>query len=554
MKRIPTIWSEHLVNGTIYHEFPENSVYEFFKERTVSALNNVAIEFEGARMTYADLLEQVDIAASSLLQYGIKKGDIVTIVSPNIPQAIVTVYAVNKVGAISNILHPLLPAEEIHYHINNTDSKAVFILDRLYDKIQNAKWTGISPLVILYTVSDALSFPRKLLVKEKKLQTVSNNILYWKTFLSNGGKKTIGHASSPDDIALILYSSGTTGVQKGVCLTNRNLNCYAVQCHEVGECIQNACSLAVLPIFHGFGLCSAILNMLSCCSHLYLLPTYDPVKCNRLIFKKRIEAIYAVPAIYDALVHSKEMQTRDYSFLKYMFCGGDQIRYRTEHTFNAYMEKIGSPTRIIAGYGLTECVAGCLGNALFWSKEGTAGMVFPDTKAKIIQPGTEEELPVGTPGELCICSPCVMKGYYKNEEATQKVLHVHKDGNTWLHTGDVFSVDEDGFYTFHSRLGRMLVVNGYNVYPEMVEKALMKIPEVTQCCVVGRPAHSGGDQVIAVVCVKDNSIAPKQVIDRCKAYLPEYALPLQVIIKEKLPLSKVGKIDYKKVAEEINHE
>ena len=309
-----------------------------------------------------------------------------------------------------------------------------------------------------------------------------------------------------------------------------------------------------MPIFHGFGLCAAIHSTLTCCSHLYLLPTYDAQKCNKLIFKKRIEGIFAVPAIFDALVHSDEMKSRDYSFLKYLFCGGDQIKARTERTFNSYMEKIGSPTRILSGYGLTECVAGCTSNALFLNREGTAGIAFPDTKLKIVEPGTEQELPVGAAGELCVCGPCVMKGYYKNEAATREVLHVHQDGKTWLHTGDVFSVDEDGFYTFHSRLSRMLVVNGYNVYPEMVENALMQISGINKCCVIGKPARSGGDRVVAVVCMKENGPAPADIIEKCKSYLPEYALPHQIVIRDKLPLTKVGKVDYKKLSEEVLNE
>ncbi len=554
MKRTPTVWSEHLVDGIIYTDFPESSMYEFLVERTASALEDVAIEFEGAQTTYSELLSQIDAVAVSLLALGIKKGDVITIASPNIPQAVVTVYAANKIGATSNMLHPLLTATEMQYHVENTESKAFFILDMLYEKIKGITWVDKQPTIVLFSIADALTFPKNLLVRRVKPKSKPENLYLWQEFLKDRTAEPSFPVSSPDDTALILYSGGTTGAQKGVCLTNRNINCYAVQCHEVGACIQKARSLAVMPIFHGFGLCSAIHNMLTCCSHLYLLPTYDAQKCNRLIFKNHIEAIFAVPAIYDALVHSDEMRTKDYSFLKYMFCGGDKLKTRTEHTFNSYMEKINSSTRILPGYGLTECVAGCLCNALFMSKEGTAGIAYPDTELMIVEPGTENELPTGTPGELCVCGPSVMKGYYKDDTATRKALQMHSDGKTWLHTGDVFSVDEDGFYTFHSRLSRMLVVNGYNVYPEMVENALLRIPGVAKSCVIGKAARAGGDRVIAVVCLNQSDLSPEDILRECKNRLPEYAMPHQVIIRDNLPATKVGKVDYLQLEKEIAYD
>lgn len=560
MERKTTVWSEHLVNGVIYDRLPENSMYEFLVERTKNCLNSVAIEFEGNKTTYADLFDQIESVSLSLIQIGIKKDDIVTIVSPNITQAVVTVYALNRIGAVANMLHPLLPSAEIQNHIENTGSKAVFVLDMLYDKLENVTWNYAKPTVVLYSIHDALSFPKSLFMQRKKVADKPDNLLYWTEFIKAG--KTLLNPvypiSNPDDVALILYSGGTTGKSKGVCLTNKNINCYAVGAHEVGECIQGAKSLAVMPIFHGFGLCSAIHNMLTCCSHLYLLPQYDMNKCNKLIFKEKIECIFAVPAIYDALVYSKEMQTKDYSFLKYLFCGGDKLKIRTERKFNGYMEKINSSTRIVPGYGLTECVAGCTSNALFVTKEGTAGMAFPDAELKIVEPGTENELPIGTPGELCLCGPTVMKGYFKDEEATRKALRVHSDGKTWLHTGDVFSVDDEGFYTFHSRLSRMLVVNGYNVYPEQIENAIVQLPFIKKCCVVGEETKIGGEAPAAVVTLYgDNTevLSSDEIIEEvnkaCKEAVPEYSLPRRVVILDDLPMTKVGKIDFKKVAEII---
>ena len=553
MRRSSSVWSDHLPDGSFCGNFPENTMYEFLVERTGRALDRTAVEFEGKKTSYGVLLKHIDGIAASLRFHNIGWGDIVSIISPNIPQAVETVYAVNKVGAIANMLHPQLPAAELRDHIENTESKAVFILDSLFTKIEKAEWKTDPPWIILYSVADALDFPKKLFAGHAKYPRGKDRLLSWKKFLKRHADGPVSCKGTADDVALILYSGGTTGIQKGVCLTNRNMNCYAVQSHEVGGCTRNARSLAVLPLFHGFGLGSGVHNMLTCCSHIFLLPVYDAVKCNKLIFKKKIGVIFAIPAMYEALVHSDEIQTEDCSFFQYLFCGGDRLEEKTERNFNKIMEKRGFSARIIQGYGLTECVAGCTSNALFRAKEGTAGMAFPDVELKIISTETGEELPAGEAGELCVCGPTVMRGYYKNEEASAQALRADHDGRIWLHTGDIFSVDREGFYTFHSRRSRMLVVNGFNVFPEMVEKAMLQIPGIARCCVVGTSARIGGDRIAAAVQLRDDGQGqtPDSIRHACGSLLPDYAVPYRIVIMDVFPLTRVGKVDYRRIAREI---
>ena len=555
MRRSSSVWSDHLPDGSFCGNFPENTMYEFLVERTGRALDRTAVEFEGKKTSYGILLKHIDGIAASLRFHNIGRGDIVSIISPNIPQAVETVYAVNKVGAIANMLHPQLPAAELRDHIEETESKAVFILDSLFTKIEKAEWKTDPPWIILYSVADALDFPQKLFAGRAKYPRGKDRLLSWKKFLKRHADGPVSCKGTADDVALILYSGGTTGIQKGVCLTNRNMNCYAVQSHEVGGCTRNARSLAVLPLFHGFGLGSGVHNMLTCCSHIFLLPVYDAVKCNKLIFKKKIGVIFAIPAMYEALVHSDEIRTEDCSFFQYLFCGGDRLEEKTERTFNKIMEKRGFSARIIQGYGLTECVAGCTSNALFRVKEGTAGMAFPDIELKIISTETGEELPAGEAGELCVCGPTVMRGYYKNEDASAQALRADPEGRIWLHTGDIFSVDREGFYTFHSRRSRMLVVNGFNVFPEMVEKAMLQIPGIARCCVVGTSARIGGDRIAAAVQLKDDGQGqtPDSIRHACGSLLPDYAVPYRIVIMDVFPLTRVGKVDYRRIAREIGN-
>ena len=555
MRRSSSVWSDHLPDGSFCGNIPENTMYEFLVERTGRALDRTAVEFEGKKTSYGILLKHIDGIAASLRFHNIGRGDIVSIISPNIPQAVETVYAVNKVGAIANMLHPQLPAAELRDHIENTESKAVFILDSLFTKIEKAEWKTDPPWIILYSVADTLDFPKKLFAGRAKYPRGKDRLLSWKKFLKRHADGPVSCKGTADDVALILYSGGTTGIQKGVCLTNRNMNCYAVQSHEVGGCTRNARSLAVLPLFHGFGLGSGVHNMLTCCSHIFLLPVYDAVKCNKLIFKKKIGVIFAIPAMYEALVHSDEIRTEDCSFFQYLFCGGDRLEEKTERTFNKIMEKRGFSARIIQGYGLTECVAGCTSNALFRAKEGTAGMAFPDIELKIISTETGEELPAGEAGELCVCGPTVMRGYYKNEDASAQALRADPEGRIWLHTGDIFSVDREGFYTFHSRRSRMLVVNGFNVFPEMVEKAMLQIPGIARCCVVGTSARIGGDRIAAAVQIRDDGQGqtPDSIRHACGSLLPDYAVPYRIVIMDVFPLTRVGKVDYRRIAREIGN-
>ncbi len=566
MKRKKSIWYEHQNPDRWISEYPEYSMYEHLRKGTEQYPDLTAFEFQGKKYTYKKLIENIEAVAKSLVSIGVKKGDIISIVTPNTPQVLFMIYAVNRIGAVANMIHPLLSAAEIQKFVEDTDSVAILTLDMIYPKFAKIKWnTSKEPKMILARIVDALPFYAKSVYASKNKLTLNFNpkhdVIYWNDLISFGKKKEIDMPiddSKGDDTAVILYSGGTSGTPKGVMITNMNINCLAMHTYDIGgiENVVGKKSLAVMPLFHGFGLVICVHAMLSLGFHIFLLPKYDFNECSKLIFKKKINCIYGVPGLYEALIRYPKIETADLSFMQLLVCGGDKLPEKLQHRVNKLLKKGGAKITLSEAYGQTECVAGCSINPYFDTRIGSAGIAYPDVYFKIVKPGTQEELPVGQDGELCVSGPIVMKGYYKNEEATKKSLQHHTDGKLWLHTGDIFSMDKDGYIYFCQRSSRLIISGGYNIYPTQVEDAVCTCAAVAQCCVVGIKDRIYGQKIAAVV-VLNNKDADKdrvktKIMECCKNNLAEYSLPNEIIFREEIPLTNMGKVDYLSLEREIN--
>lgn len=563
MKRIKSIWYDHQDPDLWRSEYPKGSMYDFLFETANAHLNNCAIEFEGKKLTYKKLLNQIDNVSASLLAIGIKKGDRVSLISANIPQAVISIYAINKIGAIANLVHPLLSPDEIEKILINTESSAVIILDMVYPKIKNISWPKeCVPKIILAKISDALpSAIKPIYLLKNKLNIEPNpkhDIITWKKFISLKNKKTNidSNNSSSDDTAIIMYSGGTTGVPKGVMLTNMNFNSFAVQAYDINGVsdLTGKKSLALLPFFHGFGLGTGLHSTLCSGLHVYLVPKFDFIKSTNLIFKKKINCLYAVPALYEAILRSPQIEKQNISFFLNLISGGDKLSEKLYNKFEKHLKNSNSSTVFCDGYGQTECVSGCITNPYFAVNPKSVGILQPDMSAKIVEPGTHNEVPNGTDGELCINGPTVMKGYYKNEEETKKALQIHEDGKIWLHTGDMFSRDDDGYFYFKQRISRMAISSGYNIYVTEVEKVINSCPVVAQSCVVGVKDKILGQRIVAHV-VLNNTYADKdkakdKIMEKCRASLAEYSLPHEIRFKSELPMTNLGKVNFKALEEE----
>lgn len=567
MKREKSIWYNYQNPDKWVPEYPEYSFYEHLRRGSLRYPDLCAVEFQGKRYSYSQLINNIDIVAHSLMSIGIKKGDIVSIVTPNTPQALFMIYALNRIGAVSNMIHPLLSANEIQDFVENTDSVAILTLDMIYPKFAKIKWkTTKEPKMILAKIADALPWYAKPVYSAKNKLRLNFNpdhdVIYWNDFIVLGEKtKSVlpiddGKA---DDTAVILYSGGSSGTPKGVMITNLNINSLALHTYDIGgiEDVAGKKSLAVMPLFHGFGLVICVHAMLSLGFHVYLLPKYDFNESSKLIFKKKINCIYGVPGLFEALIRSEYIDKADLSFMELLVCGGDKLPEKLQKRVNKLLKKGGADVVLREAYGQTECVAGCSINPKFDTRIGSAGIAYPDVYFKIVKPDTQEELPDGEDGELCVSGPLVMKGYYKNEEDTAKALQLHSDGKVWLHTGDMFSKDKDGYIYFRQRNSRIIICGGYNVYATQVEDAIDACPAVAQSCVVGLRDRVYGQKVIAFV-VLNNKDADKEpvkdkIMECCKNNLSENSLPHEIIFREDLPVTNLGKIDYLSLEKEINN-
>lgn len=498
-----------------------------------------ALAFEGKKTVFPKLIEQIQAAARAFTGMGIKLGDCVTIISPNIPQAVVAFYGLNAIGAIGNMLHPMLSPVEIKKAVEETGSKLVLVLDMFEEKVEALD----VPIVTMY-LSDALPALKAILYKLLKEKSPCKG-MPWKDFLRFGkGHSFAEHPGAGNDLAVIMYSGGTSGESKGVMLTNLNFNALAIQSYDTMGIVDvsGMKCLSILPIFHGTGLGITVHSMLTNGICSVLVPKFDPQKTCKLIFKEKIEFLFGVPAFYEVLTRCPEIETQGCAFMAVLGSCGDKLPEKTRQRMNKYLQKSGAPCTLTNGYGMTECTAGCCYEPYFGKKSGTSGIMNPDNLCKIVQPGTERELPAGDIGELCIAGPIVMQGYYKNPEETAKTLRVHADGITWLHSGDAFSVDEDGFLTFHQRLDRMFIVSGFNIYPSNIEDVILSVPGVLQCCVVGKEVPVVGRRIVAYVIGLRSS--EKDIRKACAANLPEYSQPSEIIFLDEFPKTKMNKVDY----------
>lgn len=567
MKRTPTIWSKYHGKDNFIPEYPDYSMFVYLKKVAERYPDYTALEFQNKKTSYSEMISQIELIAQSLLANGIKKGDYVSVVAPNTPQALCMVYAINRIGAIANMIHPLLSTGEIKQLVENVESAAVLTFDLVYQKLAEIEWeTPKKPLMIIARIADALPFYLKpLYLMKNKLDITFNpnhEHIYWNDFIKKG--KARKEPLAPDegkgeDVAIILYSGGTTGLPKGVMLQNFAFNAMAVQCTEIKpfDATDRAGKkvLGLMPVFHGFGLAICMHVMLSDGCHLCLVPKFDYKACAKLIFKKKISYIFAVPALYEALSRTEEIEKEDLSFIEMVAVGGDKCDKKLIARMNKYLEKGNSDARLLDAYGLTESVSGVCINPFFAKREDSIGLPFPDNEVKVVKMGTQEEVPCGEDGELCFYGPTRMLGYYNNEEETAKVLQKHEDGKIWVHTGDVGCVDEDGYIYYRQRHSRMIIVAGNNVYPTQIENIINTCENVNTSCVVGVTGKASTQKIVAVVQPTsmdvDLDALRAEVLEICEKNVADYARPQEIVFREEMPKTAMGKVNFKKLIEEM---
>lgn len=540
--------------GSIPHslDYPDISMCEMVFRSEKEHPDFTAYDFMGNSSTYKKLKEDIEAAARALIALGVKKGDAVTVCLPNMPQAVILFYAVNRVGAVANMVHPLSAENEILFYLKLSRSRFALTLTDFYKKFEGAFGKTFLEKVIVTTVGEALpavkSVAYKMMAHETKLKSGSR-IVTWSDFMRSGQGCELPGFLKGEDEAVILYSGGTTGTSKGISLTNINFNALAMQTVAAAETFDaGQTMLAIMPMFHGFGLGVCIHTMLCFAGRCVLVPKLDIKAFPKLFKKYRPNYMAGVPTLFEAMLRSDGMADADLSCLLGIFSGGDSLSVELKKKVDKFLSSHGAKIQVREGYGTTECVtASCLTPKDYY-REGSIGVPFPDMYYKIVEPETNDEVPTGETGEICISGPTVMKEYIDNPKETLKTLRVHEDGKVWLHTGDLGYMDADGFVYFRQRLKRMIVTSGYNVYPSQIENVIDAHEAVLLSTVIGVKDDYRMQRIKAFIVlkpgVKPTDEVKNSIREHCEKNIAKYALPREYEYRDELPKTLVGKVAY----------
>ena len=542
-------------------EYPDCSMVDMVLQSAEKWPDNVAYSYYGHKVTFKNFVRKIEKTARALKNYGVKEGDRVTICMPNTPEGITMVYAVNMVGAICNMVHPLSSEKELEYYIKVADSKYVLVIDAVFDKIYRLRDTAQLERIIVVRPSDGLGFLKKKLytalhIKKVRLPSNDNRVVLWEDFIANSYfyQGNYHEERGGADPAIIMYSGCTTGAPKAVTLSNLNINAESIcDATMIRQCQPGATVLSILPLFHCFGLGVCIHTPLSKGMGCILIPAFSHKQFADIIKKNEPTFIVGVPTLYEALVNTK-LKEGDLKSVKAAICGGDALNQTLRDKVNDFLKEHGSTAKIRVGYGLTEgSGAVCLSPENAFS-DGIIGAPMPDTYIKVVKNSTFDEVPAGKEGEICVSGPLVMMGYLNDEKETAETLRIHPDGKLWLHTGDIGYLGDDGFLYFAQRLKRMIISSGYNIYPTHLESIINSHEAVLTSTVIGIEHHYKGQVPKAFIVLKPGYKAGKKIEREIRELLernvPVYALPVAYEFRDKLPTTLVGKVAFKKLEEE----
>ena len=558
-------WVKYYGSTPATIDYPRTTMYQQVVETSRQYPENIAYNFMGKLTNYRTFVSRIDAAAKGLTAMGLKRGDRITICMANTPQALDCFYACNRIGVIPNMIHPLSASKEIAHYLNFSKSKAILTLDQFYYKVAE-----ILPelenecTVLIAKIQDELPFPLKTLYPisknaraVKKLPKTGYKL--WTDMVAAGKTAVLpDDCGKYDDCGAILYSGGTTGTTKGIMLSNLNFNALGMQTIAASgfDSVAGMKMLSIMPVFHGFGLGIGIHTALIGGATCILVPQFSVNTYADILIKQKPNLIPGVPTLFEALLRAEKLEGQNLSFLKGIFSGGDSLSPELKKKVDQFLKDHGCREQIREGYGTTECVtASCL-TPKDYARSGSIGVPFPDTFYKIVSPGTTEEVPANTEGEICLSGPTVMLGYMDNPEETASTLRHHGDGRIWLHTGDLGHMDEDGFIYFRQRLKRMIITSGYNVYPSQLENIIDGHEKVLLSCVIGIKDPYRVQRVKAYVVpmpgIEPTEELKQELLDYCSSRIAKYAMPREIEFRSELPKTLVGKVAYRVLEEEAN--
>lgn len=557
--------SVKIINKWHYHhkklpknvKYFEGSLYDAVYESTLKYPYNTAIEYENNQITYKQLIKKINKVAKALKTLGVNKGDKVTICMPNTPEEVTMFYAINEIGAVANMIHPLSSEKDIEYYLNKSNSKVMLCIDIAYKKVNNIiDNTSLEKVIVTSATKSMERITAFLywLLKGRKINIKENEkIILWDHFTAKANlyKEDPYEEVASNDPAVILYSGGTTGKPKGVVISNYSFNAQALQSkYTEPEALEpeNA-FLTFLPNFHAFGIGICTHTPLYNGMRAILIPQFNAKKFKKYLRKYKFNVLCGVPTLYDA-VSKMKFRKNELNILKLVVCGGDAMSIDLKKRVNAFLKEYGCKTELKIGYGLTESsgVVSLSPDGIL-DESDVIGYPFPNIEFKIIDINTQKETPLGEDGELIISGPNIMLEYLDEPEETKNTLF-QMDGKTWLHTGDIACVDKRGLFHYKSRLKRMIITSGYNVYPSHVEEILTNHEAILKCAVIGIKNESKGETVKAFIVLREgyNNLLTKSSIQKyMKENLAKFEIPREIRYIEELPTTLVGKIAYKEL-------
>lgn len=550
-------WLKYYSEKAINAPLPKCTIYEYLWENNKDHLDDVALNYFGNKITYGKLFESIEKAAKGFMSIGIKPGDIVPIICIATPEIIFSFYALNRIGAVSNWLDLRMPTEKLLNEIKTCNSPICLLFEKA-DPLLCSKISLLGIKCIYISISDSLQFPKNLFYKTKKINTLENMIISWNEFLENANTSIIAcDGQGKDSLAILEHTGGTTGTSKAVMLTNQNVNSVVEQ-YRMGSTPLSRQDrwLSIGFPFIAYSLICSIHLPLSLGITGVLCFDIDVKKIKKIVQKHRCNHMSNTPTTWEQL--ASDSKKTNYSFLKNPVVGADTLHTSKEIEINAFLKHHGAKCEIVKGYGMTEVSSAVSVCAPPYNKTGSVGIPFLHTVISAFDPDTGDELPYNKQGEICICGPSVMLGYYNCQAETDSVLKCHNDGNIWMHSGNLGHVDADGFIFIDGRIKRMIIDrNGFKIFAPQIEQVLSECSCVDKCCVVGMPDinYEGRQIAIAFVVVKQGVIDAVNTMQKfCKKLLPEYSIPRRYVIVDKLPYTSAGKVDYRaleKQAEEL---
>ncbi|WP_295095400.1 class I adenylate-forming enzyme family protein, partial [Ruminococcus sp.] len=548
-------WLKYYSEEAINAKLPECTIYEYMYKNNKDYPRDIAINYMGHKITYWEFFENIDKTAAAFLKAGVKEKEIVTVALPSIPEAIYCVYALNKIGAVANMIHPKAGKEETLFYFNEVKSRIAVIFDGAYDAIANDIEKTSVKKVIVASPGDLLPFPLRVAYTLKIRKTKLDGIVFqsWKGFIKAGtGTEVKAVNKNCHEMAVISHTGGTTGTPKGVMCSDENINSLIYQIGVISHKRQEHC-LVVLPPFVNYSLVDGMLAPIALGIDAILIPDYKPNQFVQYLKRYKPNIISSIPAYWEALLSIENARNADYSCLSHIFSGGEAMNIETLNTINEILMNGGAKSRISSGLGCTEIVSAASFTHEDCYVPGSAGLPMPWVNCRIVEPDTKEELSYNEDGEICFSGLSLMLGYYMNSSETNKVIKFHKDGTRWLHTGDLGHIDENGVIFVTGRIKRIIMTKGLDgqvtkMFPDRIEKALYSDSSVELCCVIGIPDENRINYPQAIIVLKDgiekSENIKQAILDKCKEMLPGYMVPKVIEFRDDLPRTPRGKVDY----------